>query len=78
MAHDGFTRGDSLATLAHYALESHIASHGVTPAEVEEVFANEPFDLSYDEMDGECRWGVLGYPGETQTALQLSEVVWSD
>jgi uncharacterized DUF497 family protein len=38
----------------------HIARHGVTPAECEEVLAGAYFDLGADEENGEIRFSYLG------------------
>jgi hypothetical protein len=38
----------------------HIATHQVTPEEVEQVFANDEMDIDYDVIGGEERWTVLG------------------
>ena len=46
----------------------HIAKHGVTPIEVEEVIANDPFDLGTQIRSGEER---LAQVGETNTGRVL-------
>ena len=47
---------------------AHIASHHVSPEEVEQVFANEEVDIDYDVVGGEERWVVAG---ETDLARVL-------
>ncbi len=42
------------------ANRSHIARHGITPAEVEEVLARDPFDAGYSEEQGEVRFSYVG------------------
>jgi hypothetical protein len=38
----------------------HIASHQVTPEEVEQVFANDEMAIDYDVIGGEERWTAVG------------------
>ncbi len=38
----------------------HIASHLVTPEEVEEVFTRDEVEVDYDVIGGERRWTVAG------------------
>jgi uncharacterized DUF497 family protein len=38
----------------------HIASHHVTPEEVEQVFDNDETAIEYDVVGGEERWTVIG------------------
>jgi uncharacterized DUF497 family protein len=38
----------------------HIARHGVTPAETEQVIENDPLDLGAETVDGEERFLSLG------------------
>jgi uncharacterized DUF497 family protein len=38
----------------------HIASHGVSPSEIAEVFANDEVGIEYDVIGGEERWTVVG------------------
>ena len=38
----------------------HIASHQVTPEEVEQVFANDEMAIDYDVIGGEERWTPVG------------------
>ena len=52
---------------------AHIARHRVTPAEIEQVFANSPFLLSWHEVRGEYRFNHVG---ETD-AERLIEVIWT-
>jgi hypothetical protein len=51
----------------------HIRSHGVTPDEVIEVFANDARDLRYDVVNGEERWTSIGHTG----ALRILVVIWT-
>jgi uncharacterized DUF497 family protein len=39
---------------------SHIALHGVTPVEAEQVILNDPFDLDMQDSDGEERIPQVG------------------
>jgi hypothetical protein len=39
---------------------AHIARHKVTPEEVEQVFANDPMDLSAEVVNGEERYTSVG------------------
>ncbi len=39
---------------------AHIARHGITPAEVEEVLSRELFDLGHNEEGGEIRFSYVG------------------
>jgi uncharacterized DUF497 family protein len=38
----------------------HIASHGVSPNEIAEVFANDEVGIEYDVIGREERWTVVG------------------
>lgn len=38
----------------------HLAVHGVTPGEFEQVLNNEPLDLDYESIDGEDRYRAVG------------------
>jgi Uncharacterized protein conserved in bacteria len=51
----------------------HIALHGITASEVEEVFANDPADIGFETVEGEGRWTVIGH---TDTPRFLV-VVWT-
>ncbi len=39
---------------------SHIAEHGVTPEEAEQVIENDPVDLDYQVIESEERWVTVG------------------
>ena len=39
---------------------AHIAAHGVSPSEAEEVIANQPLDLDYELREGEMRLRQVG------------------
>lgn len=52
---------------------SHIASHGVTQIEAEQVLLNDPFDLKYEVVKGEERWTSIGHTGGFRVLL----VVWT-
>jgi len=52
---------------------AHIARHGISPAEVEEVFVDTPLPLAIDERGGEERHTELG---ETASG-RLLVVVWT-
>jgi hypothetical protein len=45
----------------------HIARHGVTPLEIEQVFANQAVDIDFDVVDGEDRWTRLGTPRDYES-----------
>lgn len=38
----------------------HLAAHGVSPAEFEQVLNNDPVDLDYRVVDGEDRYRSVG------------------
>jgi uncharacterized DUF497 family protein len=40
---------------------AHVAAHAVTPAEVEEVYLNDPMDLDFRVVGGEKRYTILGH-----------------
>ena len=40
----------------------HLARHGISPTEVEQVFRNDPMIEHYDVVDGEDRWTAIGAP----------------
>jgi uncharacterized DUF497 family protein len=50
----------------------HIARHGVTPNEVEQVFWNDPLDIDFDVIGGEERWTSIGHTN----LLRVLVVVW--
>jgi uncharacterized protein len=39
----------------------HIALHGVSPEEAEDVLVNEPIDLGDEYIEGEWRFSSLGF-----------------
>jgi len=43
------------------ANKAHVATHDVTPAEVEEVYRNDPMDLDFPIVGGEKRYTILGH-----------------
>ena len=50
---------------------AHIASHDVTPAEVEQVFANDPMDLEAQVVDGEERYAAVGHTDRLRVLVLL-------
>jgi uncharacterized DUF497 family protein len=50
----------------------HIARHGVTPEEAEQVYLNDPIEEGWSEEDGEVR---LSYIGETNEGRILDLVI---
>jgi uncharacterized DUF497 family protein len=40
---------------------AHIARHNITPEEVEQVFANDPMDLSAEIVECEERYSGVGH-----------------
>jgi uncharacterized DUF497 family protein len=52
---------------------AHIARHRVTREEVEQVFANDPMDLSTDVADSEERYASVGRTNQ----LRVLVVAWS-
>jgi len=52
---------------------SHIARHGVDPAEAEQVLGNDPLDLNFESVEGESRWTSVGH----SNALRVLLVVWT-
>jgi uncharacterized protein len=55
------------------ANKDHIAAHGVTPREVEEVFANDPMDLELQVINGEDRYASVGHT----RLMRILLVVWT-
>lgn len=53
--------------------QDHIAAHGVTPQEVEEVFANDPVDLEFQVVDGEDRYTSVGHTRQ----MRILFVAWT-
>jgi uncharacterized DUF497 family protein len=51
----------------------HVSRHEVRPEEVEQVFANDPVDVTYENVDGEPRWSVVGHTENFPVLL----VVWT-
>lgn len=51
----------------------HIARHNVAPEEVEQVFASNPLDLGYEEIEGEERYTSIGHTREYRVLL----IVWT-
>jgi uncharacterized protein len=47
----------------------HIASHCVTPGEVEQVFANDEMGIDYDVIGGVERWTVIGQTDQTRVRI---------
>lgn len=43
------------------ANKAHVAAHAVTPAEVDEVYRNDPMDLDFRIVGGEKRYTILGH-----------------
>jgi hypothetical protein len=55
------------------ANKDHIAAHGVTPEEVEEVFANNPMDLEFQVVNGEDRYTSVGHT----RLMRILLVLWT-
>jgi len=51
----------------------HIARHGITGAEVEEIFAHDPAAIGFETIEGEGRWTVIGHTN----SLRFLVVVWT-
>ena len=51
----------------------HIARHGITPDEIEQVLGNDPLDIDFDVIGGEERWTCIGHTN----LLRVLVVVWS-
>ena len=47
----------------------HIASHDVSPDEVEQVFVNDEMDIDYDVIGGEERWTVVGQTDQARVLI---------
>lgn len=43
---------------------AHAAEHDVMPEEAEEILLGDPFDLEFEVVDGEDRWGYIGETNE--------------
>jgi hypothetical protein len=52
---------------------SHLARHRIEPAEVEELFCNDPTIRGHEEVDGEDRWTSVG----TTNSLRVLVVVFT-
>jgi uncharacterized DUF497 family protein len=52
---------------------AHIARHGVTAGEAEQVMENDPADVGYDVVEGEPRWTVVGHT----KSIRVLVVVWT-
>ena len=52
---------------------SHIARHKLSPEEAEQALLNDPFDLSYEIVDGEERWTSIGHTNNLRVLL----LVWT-
>jgi uncharacterized DUF497 family protein len=52
---------------------AHVAHHKITPEEVEQVFANDPIDLSAEVVDGEQRYTGVGHTNR----LRVLVLVWT-
>ena len=50
-----------------------ISRFGVTPQEIEQVFANDPFGAAYDMSGGEERFAAMGHTA----SLRVLIVVWT-
>ncbi len=44
----------------------HLAEHGVTPEEAEEVLLGDPADAGFEVVDGEERWAYIGETSEAR------------
>jgi uncharacterized DUF497 family protein len=51
----------------------HIAYRDVTPAEIEQAFANEVIDIDYEVLDAEERWTSMGHTNQ----LRVLVIVWT-
>jgi uncharacterized DUF497 family protein len=65
--------GDAIVFVWDSANISHIRRHRVTQQEVEQVLRNSPFDVEYQDVEGEPRWVSLGHT----EALRVLVVVWT-
>jgi len=52
---------------------AHVYRHNVTPADVEQVFANDPMDLGGEVLDGEQRYSAVGHTN----GLRVLVVAWT-
>ena len=50
----------------------HIALHGVTPAEAEQVFMNDPTDGIEEDHDGEIRFNQIGVTEEGRCLVVIT------
>ena len=51
----------------------HLARHNITPAEVEQAFANDPMDLDAEVVDGEERYTGVGHTN----LVRVLVLVWT-
>ncbi len=52
---------------------SHLARHKVIPKEAEQALLNDPFDLTYELVNGEERWTSIGHTDRFRVLI----VVWT-
>ena len=50
----------------------HIAEHGITPSEAEEVITNSPLDIDYSIRNGEIRFRQVGETGVRRILVVIS------
>ena len=56
------------------ANSGHIARHGVTPEEAEQVMLNIPVEIDYQVIDGEERFVAVGMT----RAGRFLTIIWTD
>lgn len=49
----------------------HIAEHGLTPAQVEQVFSHDPVYLGFEYVAGEPRWSFVGHTDELKFMIVI-------
>jgi len=64
---------DELAFDWDEANAGHVARHGVSPEEVQQVFANDPMDLSAEDVEGEQRYSSVGHTNR----LRVLVLAWT-
>ena len=50
---------------------AHLARHGITRTEVEQVFSNAPILRGHDIVDGEERWTAVGLTGTLRVLVLI-------
>jgi uncharacterized DUF497 family protein len=55
----------------------HVIRHGVSPGEVQEIFANDPMDFSAEVVNGEERYSGVGHTNRLRVLIVRLDYAWS-